>query len=148
MGRTARRWGAVHVDAAMTIHAPCERLVTLYLDYAHWPRLFPATIRGVRLVRREGSETTVEVDHRTAGHVVNIIRRRSANEIELEEFKPKYDATFVSRFDAVAAGTRYSVSADIRLEVPYALLAPFLSGYVRRSVRRYVLEPMREYAET
>ena len=121
--------------------------MTLYLDYAHWSRLFPATIRGVRLLRCGGSETTVEVDHRTAGHVVNIIRRRSANEIELEEFKPKYDATFVSRFDAVAAGTRYSVSADIRLEVPYALLAPFLSGYVRRSVRRYVLEPMRVYAE-
>jgi len=121
--------------------------MTLYLDYAHWSRLFPATIRGVRLLRCEGSETTVEVDHRTAGHVVNIIRRRSENEVELEEFKPKYDATFVSRFDAVAAGTRYSVSADIRLEVPYALLAPFLSGYVRRSVRRYVLEPMRVYAE-
>jgi hypothetical protein len=75
MGRTARRWGTVHVDAAMTIHAPRERLVALYLDYAQWSQLFPATIRGVRLVRREASETTVEVDHRTAGHVVNIIRR-------------------------------------------------------------------------
>ena len=147
MGRTARRWGAVHVDAAMTINAPRERLMTLYLDYAHWSRLFPATIRGVRLLRCGGSETTVEVDHRTAGHVVNIIRRRSENEVELEEFKPKYDATFVNRFDAVAGGTRYAVSADIRLRVPYALLAPFLRGYVRRSVRRYVLEPMRVYAE-
>jgi hypothetical protein len=32
--------------------------------------------------------------------------------------------------------------------MPYALLAPFLRGYVRRTVRRYVLEPMRVYAET
>jgi hypothetical protein len=55
MGRTARRWGAVHVDAAMTINAPRERLMTLYLDYAHWSRLFPATIRGVRLLRCEGA---------------------------------------------------------------------------------------------
>ena len=147
MRRTARRWGTVHVDAAMIIRAPRERLVRTYLDYAQWPRLFPATIRGVRAVRNEPGEITIEVDHRTAGRVVNIIRRRSDHEIELEEAKPKYDATFVNRFEAVSGGTRYAVSADIRLRMPYALLALFLRGYVRRTVRRYVLEPMREYVE-
>ena len=132
---------------ATTIRTPRERLVALYLDYAGWPRLFPATIRGVRLVRRDAGGTTVDVDHRTAGHVINIIRRRSASTIELEEFKPKYDATFINRFDATPGGTRYTVSADIRLKMPYVLLAPFLAGYVRRAVRRYVLQPMRVYAE-
>jgi hypothetical protein len=91
--------------------------------------------------------TTVDVDHRSAGHVINIIRRRSGSTIELDEFKPKYDATFINRFDATPEGTRYTVSADIRLKMPYAVLAPFLAGYVRRTVRRYVLQPMRVYAE-
>lgn len=118
-----------------------------YLDVADWPRLFPATIRATRVVRRAGDEITVEVDHRTAGRVINIVRPRSPNEIVLEEFKPKFDATFLNRFEAEADGTRYTVVADVRLHLPYALLAPVLAGYVRRTVRRYVLDPMRAAAE-
>ena len=90
---------------------------------------------------------TVEVDHRTAGRAINVIRPLSARIIELEEHKPKYDATFVNRFEPAEDGTRYTVVADIRLRMPYALLAPFVKGYVRRIVRRYVLEPMRDAAE-
>lgn len=137
----------MHVSDAITIHARPERLISLYLDIAHWPQLFPDTIRGARLLGKKGNETTVEVDHRTAGRVLNIIRRRSATEIELDELKPRYAATFLNRFDPVPEGTRYTVVADIRLRMPYALLAPILMGYVRRMVRRYVLEPMRELAE-
>ena len=135
------------MEVATTIRAPRERLVALYLDFEHWSQLFPATIRGARLVRREGDETTVAVDHRTEGQVINVLRRHSAGEIELAELKPRYAATFVNRFDAVAGGTRYTVVADVRLRMPYALLAPFLRGVVRRAVRRYVLEPMRTFAE-
>lgn len=129
------------------IRASAEHLVALYLDYAHWPDLFPATIRATRLVGREGSATIVEVDHRTAGLVINVIRPRPAHTIELNERKPKYEATFINRFEPAAGGTRYTVAADIRLTMPYALFAPFLRAYVRRSVRRYVLEPMRHAAE-
>ena len=131
----------------MTIRAPRERLVALYLDFAHWPQLFPATIRGVHLVRRQGDETTIAVDHRTDGRVINVLRRCSASEVELAEFKPRYAATFVNRFDAIPGGTRYTVVADVHLRMPYALLAPFLRGVVRRAVRRYVLEPMRTFVE-
>jgi hypothetical protein len=137
----------VRVEVATTIRAPAERLVARYLDFAHWPMLFPATIRGTQLLRREGNAMTVEVDHRTAGRAINVIRPLSARIIELEEHKPKYDATFVNRFEPAEDGTRYTVVADIRLRMPYALLAPFVKGYVRRIVRRYVLEPMRDAAE-
>ena len=146
--RSARTWSTVHADVSLAIDAPPEALVARYLDFAHWPTLFPATIRGTRLVRRTRDELTIEVDHRTAGRVINILRRRSASEIELEEVKPKYVALFLNRFEPVTGGTRYSVSADVRLRMPYALLAPFLRGYVRRSVRRYVLEPMRAAAQS
>jgi hypothetical protein len=140
-------WGGVRVDVATLIRAPAERLVARYLDFAHWPLLFPATIRATRVLRREGNAMIVEVDHRTAGRVINVIWPSSDRVIELEEHKPKYDATFVNRFDPAEDGTRYTVVADIRLKMPYALLAPFVKGYVRRLVRRYVLEPMRDAAE-
>ena len=39
----------------------------LYADY--WPRLFP-TIKGVRLIGREGSKQVLEIDH-LEGKVVN-----------------------------------------------------------------------------
>jgi hypothetical protein len=145
--RAQRSWRTVHAHAAITIHAPPECLVARYLDVARWPQLFPATIRGTRLVRREGDDLTVEVDHRTAGRVVNVLRRHSPTVIVLEEFKPRFRATFLNRFDPIPEGTRYTVVADVRLRIPYALLAPVLTGYVRWTVRRYVLEPMRASAE-
>jgi hypothetical protein len=61
----------------LTIPATPERLVALYLDYEHWAQLFPATIRGVRLVRSDATSMTVEVDHRSEGHVINIIELAS-----------------------------------------------------------------------
>ena len=53
------------------------------------------------------------------GRVVNIIRPTSASVIVLEEFKPRFDATF----------------------------APLLRGVIRNRMRRFVLEPMRQAAE-
>jgi hypothetical protein len=144
---TLRRWGVVRTEVASTIRASPDRLAALYMDYETWPRLFPLTIRSVRVLRRSENEIVVEVNHRTAGPVVNIIRRRSAHEIELEEHKPKFDAIFVNRFESVSEGTRYVVAAAVRLKAPYVLLAPFLRGYLRRTIRRYVLEPMRAFVE-
>lgn len=135
------------VDADTIIHARPARVAALYREWRGWPTLFPATIRGVRLVREEPGRTVVEVDHRTAGRVVNVLRDVSDEEIELEEFKPRYDATFVNRFEPVPAGTRYLVRADIRLRGAFRLLGPLLGGYTRRQVRRYVLDPMRRAAE-
>jgi hypothetical protein len=147
VGGALNRWRVVHTEVAETIRASADRLAALYMDYEKWPRLFPATIRGVRVLRQARNEIFVEVNHRTSGPVVNIIRRRSAHEIELEEHKPKFDATFNNRFEPVAGGTKYIVTADVRPKAPYFLLAPFLRGYVRRTIRRYVLEPVRAFAE-
>lgn len=131
----------------MTIRAAPERLAALYLDYARWPELFAATIRGVRLIERDARETAVEVDHRSEGRVLNLIRPLSTTEIELAEFKPRYDAVFVNRFELVPGGACYGVTADVRFRLPLALFAPLLGGVVRRRIRHYVLEPMRAYAE-
>jgi len=140
-------WGSVRVREALVIRAAPDRLAALYLDYKSWPELFPETIRGVRRVAVQNGDTTVEVDHRTAGRVVNIIRPMSASVIALEEFKPRYDATFVNRFESVPQGTRYVLDAEIRFHMPYALVAPLLQGIVRDRMRRFVLEPMRDEAE-
>jgi len=145
--RLTRSWRTVHTTEAITIAAHPDLLVALYLDYERWPELFPATIRGVRILGRNDSEATVEVDHRTEGRVMNVVRQRAPHEIELRERKPRYSATFVNRFDAAGDGTLYTVIADVRLAMPYALLAPVAGLIVRRAVRRHVLEPMRAAAE-
>ena len=140
-------WGTIRVRTSLYIRARPTRLAALYLDYEGWPRLFPATIRSVRRLDSLDNAITVEVDHRTEGHVVNIIHPRSATVIALEEFKPKFDAAFINRFDRVPGGTRYTVDAQVRFHMPWALLAPVLGGIVRRRVRRFVLEPMRAAAD-
>lgn len=140
-------WGSVHVREGLVIRAAPEDLAALYVDYRNWSRLFPATIRDVRWLETHDGAITVEVDHRTEGRVLNIIRQMSASVIALEEFKPRYDATFVNRFERVAEGTHYVLDAEIRFHMPYALLAPLLRGLVRDRIRRFVLDPMRRAAE-
>src|SRR5574339_173066 len=74
-------WGSVRVREALVIRAMPDRLAALYLDYRGWPELFPATIRGVRWLEEHDGDITIEVDHRTEGRVVNIIRPMSASVI-------------------------------------------------------------------
>jgi hypothetical protein len=38
----------VHTVVSTEISAPPDLVAALYADYGGWPRLFPATIRGVR----------------------------------------------------------------------------------------------------
>lgn len=109
-------WGAVHVSTSIVINEMPERLAALYLDYANWSLLFPATIRGVRHLETSSDSITVEVNHRTEGYVVNVIRPISPTTIALDEYKPRFDATFINRFDAVAEGTRYTVEAEVRFK--------------------------------
>ena len=86
------------IDAVVSEHmnAPPDRVRALYRD-PEWARLFPATIRGARVVRRERDATVVEVDH-VEGKVVNILRDTSSTRIDLVEFKRRHDATFVNEF--------------------------------------------------
>jgi hypothetical protein len=108
------------IDAVVGEHvnAPADRVRALYRDPDNWARLFPATIRGARVVRREGNATVVEVDH-VEGKVVNILRDISSTRIELVEFKRRYDATFVNEFIPEGEGMRYTLTASVRLKWPY-----------------------------
>ena len=137
----------MRAEAATVVRAPPDRVRALYLDFAHWPALFPATIAGTRLLRREGDALAVEVQHRTEGRVLNRLRPCGPDAVELWESKRRYEATFLNRFDADAAGTRYTVVAAVRLRWPYALLGPLLRPVVRRALRRSVLAPVRAAAE-
>ena len=138
----------VHTVVSTEISAPPEFLATLYADYEGWPRLFPATIRGVRLLADDGKQKTIEVDHATEGKVINIMIVVSPHEIRLEEFKRRFDAQFVNRFEADGQGTRYSIAADVQLKGIARTLAPLALPIVRARLDRFVLEPMRAAVES
>jgi len=136
------------IEAVVSEHvnATADRVRALYGDPDNWARLFPATIRGARVVRKEGNTTVVEVDH-VEGKVVNILRDISATRTDLLEFKRRYDATFVNEFIPEREGMRYTLTASVRLKWPYRLAAPFVKPLVLARMRRYVVEPLKAAAE-
>ena len=135
----------LHMETAIVIHAPQPQVLAIYRDYRNWPRIFP-TIKRVRLTREQPGQQVLEIDHRE-GRVVNILTDVAPGEIELKEWKRRYDATFLNRFQAIPDGTRFTLRADIALKGVYRLLAPFVRWYVRHQMVTLVLEPMRMAAE-
>lgn len=137
------------IEAVVTEHvnAPADRVRELYRDADNWARIFPATIRSARVVRREGDTTVVEVDH-VEGKVVNILRDVSRTRTDLVEFKRRYDATFVNEFIPEGEGMRYTLRASVRLKWPYRLAAPFIRPLALARMRRYVVEPLKAAAES
>ncbi len=121
--------------------------MALYLDYANWPRLFPATIRAVQLLGEEGGRTRVEVEHASEGTILNVMSVISANEIRLDEWKPRYEATFINRFEPHTNGARYTVLAEVALKGISWLLTPVAAPFVRARLERFVLRPMKARAE-
>jgi len=119
----------------------------LYQDYAHWPDVFPA-IRATRLIRENDSTKAIEVDHATAGRVLNLMTVLSDGAIRLQEFKPRYDALFTNRIDADAAGTRFTVFADVQFKGALRLLRPFARRIVRRRIAKLLLQPLKATAES
>ena len=139
--------GVVRARVTTFIRAPRDRVAELFLDYAQWPRLFPATIAGVTLVRQDASSLSVLVEHRREGRVLNELYLCEHGVVELREYKRRFDATFVNRFDDAPTGTLYTIDAEVRVKRPYAPLAPLLGWIVRRALRRYTMEPLRLAAE-
>jgi hypothetical protein len=137
----------IHTVVSKEINAPPERVAELYADHEGWPHLFPATIRGVRLLADDGRRKTIEVDHATEGKVINIMTVVSPREIQLEEFKRSFDARFINRFEAAGHGTRYSIVADVQLRGAARLLGPLVTPIVHARLNRFVLEPMRAAVE-
>jgi hypothetical protein len=136
----------IHVEVSDTIRASPVKVAGMFRDYQAWPRLFSATIRGVRLVREDHGFEVLEIDH-VEGKVINKLRVASWGLIELEEYKKQFDGHFENRFEPVAGGTRYTVVADITLKGPYKILEPLLRSYVRRQITRFVINPMKRAAE-
>lgn len=135
----------LQVEASTTVDAPKETVLDVYADYRSWPGLFP-TISGVRLLRREGAKLVLQVDH-VEGKVINELVVRPPDAIDLWEEKRRYDAWFLNRFETVPGGTRFTVRGEIYLKGWARLLRPFLSGFVRRQMRRLQLQPVRAEAE-
>ena len=132
---------AVSTDVA----APAETVRGIYADYSAWPHLFP-TIKGVRLIRRDGPTVVLDIDH-AEGHVINELEERSSSEIELREVKRHYDARFVNGFEGIPGGTRFTILGEIRLKGAARLLQPFLRGFVRRQMEQLQLQPVKAEAE-
>jgi len=89
----------------------------------------------------------VEVDHIYDGKVMNVVRVASAKRIDLAEWKQRYDAAFRNMFEPEPGGTRYTVSAEVRLKGFYRLAAFFVKPLVLAQMRRNVLVPMKTAAE-
>ncbi len=138
---------SVHAVASQLIRAAPERVSAIYRDYRHWPQLFPATIRGTRLIRENDTTQAIEVDHARAGRVLNLLTVMSTDEIRLDEFKPHYDARFTNRFEPDERGTRFTVIADVQLKGILRLFALIARPFVRRRIAKFVLGPLKAMAE-
>lgn len=138
--------GMIHTTVSRFIRAPWQRVAAVYADHEGWPRVFPETIRGVRLVREYGADRTLEIDH-VEGRVVNEMHVVARNEIVLAEWKRRYTARFTNRFDPAPGGTLYTLVADVKLRGPLQVLAPIAGPIVRSRMRRFVVDPLRDAVE-
>jgi hypothetical protein len=135
----------IRVEVATDVAAPVETVRNVYADYSNWPHLFP-TIKGVRLIRRDGQTVVLDIDH-TEGHVLNELVERSPGEIELREVKRHYTARFENSFEPIPGGTHFRINGEIHLTGVARLLRPFLPRYVRRQMERLQLHPVKVEAE-
>ena len=85
------------------VNASADFVRSLYEDPDNWAKLFPATIRGAHVVRRDQHRTVVEVSH-IEGKVVNILQFISPARIDVTEFKRRYTATFHKRIHSRRRG--------------------------------------------
>jgi hypothetical protein len=136
----------IHTSASTLISAPPRAVLERYARWQDWPTLFPATIRGVRLVHEEGNARSLEVDH-VEGLVPNVMTVVSDEVIVLEEHKRRYDARFENRFERAGNLTRFVVTADVELRGLLRWLRPIAKPFIRSRIRKFVLEPMRHAAE-
>src|SRR5215470_13911110 len=144
--RQVVRSNMINAVVSEHLNAPADRVQALYRDPDNWARLFPATIHGARVVRREGNTTVVEVDH-VEGKVVNILHDISSTRIDLVEFKRRYEATFVNEFIPEGEGMRYTVRAPVLLKWPYRDAAPFIKSFVLARMRGHGVEPLKAAAK-
>jgi hypothetical protein len=133
------------IKVAADVAAPPDQVYAVYADFQRWPEIFP-TIHGVRLVGHDEFGLSLAIDHEE-GPVPNHLLLQPPDRIELRESKRAYEATFVNTFHASAAGTRFEVEGDIRLNGARRILAPVVRYYARRLIRRLQVAPVQAEAE-
>jgi hypothetical protein len=105
----------IHAVVSEHVNASADRVRALYAEPDNWAHLFPETIRGARVLRRDENTTMVEVDH-VEGRIMNILRHVSPTRIDLSELKRRYEATFANEFIPEGDGMRYRLTASVRLK--------------------------------
>jgi hypothetical protein len=143
-----RKGAVLHAQVSVTIRAPEARVMELCSDHMNWHRLFPATIRGVPLVRIDRDTAVLAIDHVREGRVITNFRRVSPSELEIAAWKKRCSGRFRYRVGAAPGGTRFTVAADIAPHGIARLLSPLAKGYVRRQRRSYSVEPVKRAVES
>jgi len=131
----------LHAEVIGRISGTTDEVAGMFRDVEGWPTLFRATIRSVTVVQRDGLRTVVDVEHRE-GKVRNVLTTLSDREFLVEEWKRRYRARFLYRFAPEGHHTQLVLGGEIWIEGVAGLLEPLLGPYVRRQMRRYVVEPL------
>jgi hypothetical protein len=132
---------------SIVINAPQQNVINIYNDFKNWDKLFPATIKSTHLIKEENQVQTVEIERKRAGKAVNVLKSLSANEIELEEFRPTYNAIFLHRFETIQSGTMYILEVHIFFKGIFRVTIPFIEDFVSKRLKNYMLKPIKKFAE-
>ncbi len=136
----------VQVEVSGEIPVPSEKLFSLMSDYNNWPKLFSAHT-SVRLIKKEGDVEYIELGDRRYGKVNETHRVIPPNRIDIEEFTPGWDGTFVNLFESLPNGnTELTVKVDIKGKGLMKLVGPFAGSYVRNRVRKQIFEELQKTA--
>lgn len=143
---------AIETEAAIDIAASPEVVASIYRDVEKWGKIFPATIEQAKVIALRKNCKEIEVLHKQEGCVPNTLIDLSPTEIGLEESKPKFNASFINKFQrAPGNNTHYVIHSYISLKGIYKVFKPFLKGYVRhqslKSMQEYVLSPLKVAVE-
>ena len=141
------RQNMLQVISSIKINAAPSHVMGLYLDYLHWNKLFGLTVRSTRFISGEDGVIILAIDHKHEGPVINTLTVVSEDEVKLEEFKRKYNATILNFFQPYERGTLYSVVAGIKLKGIYKMTAPFIRNVIKRRISKFILQPVKKYAE-
>ena len=136
----------LRAEISIFIRADPWKVSGVISDYLKWPEIFPLTIRQVKLLRHDRNVLTIEVDHKE-GRVLNVLRIVSPAEIELKEWKKKYEARFLYHFGPNHGGTVFRIVAEIKPKKRFRPLRPFLKPVLKHRLKRYVAKPLKRYME-
>jgi hypothetical protein len=132
--------------AAMELSIRPEDAVSMYTDVTAWNSIFPETIHAASIVGFGQGWKAVEVIHKSAGTVLNLLVDVAPPYcVGIYEEKPLYEAWFLNEFLPSGTGTLYRLTGWVALRGVLRPLTPVLARYVRRimliQMNQLVLDP-------